>query len=202
MAGLIDTGATSITLDEVNEILMMGTASPVRSLANLPMESDAGLAYNTLNTTMRRVAATGWWFNTDRRVSHSPDGAGLITVAGISARASRPRPGELQPPEVRLEVSAGSTTGKLRNLDDDTYVFTRDILLDVLRHLSADNMPPVFRDYCVLRAGRKFAGFMGLQVDPSDEQQAKQDLELAESDNQERSNLLVTDSRTLSIWTR
>ena len=199
-----DGTASSTTVEDLNLILTLCGLPSIASLNGLPMESDAGLALRMLRSTQRSVASRGWWFNTDRRVTLSPDvNSEIIITPAVNATASRPRPGEDTPPAVRFVLdSEGSNTGKLWNVEEDSWEFETDVMVDIVRPFDIIAVPQEFRDYCVYRTATQFAFALGTQVDPTREQRALFDLERAEADNMERCNVLYNDPHVKDIWYR
>ena len=184
MAGWIDYRSTGDSLQWVNEMLAMAGLPPVVDLRAASSDSDAGLAWKRLNTTIRAVAAKGWWFNTRLRQVLTTDEFGYFSIAfGVSAKESSQMTGEDSQPQMRLGIMEGSTVAAVWNIDDDTDVFpaNTEYTLDVIYMAKLDNIPTLFADYCLLKAGRQFAAGFGIKVDPYDEERAWDALDKAES---------------------
>lgn len=202
MSGLVVGTSSSTELQDLNRALLLLSIPPVRSLNGLPMTSDGGLVLNTLRTNQRSVAARGWWWNTDRRVTLSPVAGTVTADPATSVRSSRRRPGDDYTPEVRLVAGEGATGGTLWNIDDDDAVFDNDVIVDIIRPYDATKAPQLFRDYCLMRTVADLATVFGAAFEPRREERALFDLERAEAENMENVNLLNTDPDVVDTWYR
>ena len=139
---------TTSKLDAVNSILIGIGEAPVNTLGSGLQEAE--IAEVILDNVSREVQSRGWTFNTDIRKTLPKNSDGYINL-----------------PSNYLKVD---TTTLLRDYDTDvverdrrlydritnSFVFTDDIVTDVVVLLNFDGLPEVARRYITLRASRKF----------------------------------------------
>ncbi len=178
-------------LEAINELLDAIGEAPVNSETNTGLV-EADLAVARLDKTSRRVQKRGWHWNTLKDYVLDPDVSGNINL-----------------PAATLEVDSVSRSAhkdvvqrgdRLYDRDNNTFVFTDPVTVDISLFLDFEDLPENARDYITLRAARKFQqrtfGSTELsEFDREDEQQAWFDMLDAESDagdfNMLRDNLSV-----------
>lgn len=140
-------------LEAINTMLLDIRMAPLASLADLDAYHEATMASNALVAKTREVLARGWNFNTNR-TSLSPDAiTGKIQVPGfanvIDAWASEGDPG------VYMQA-----TGYLRNMDDDSEVFTSSVTVNIVKGLSFVDLPSPIQGLCLIEARVHFSSVM------------------------------------------
>lgn len=179
----------------INRLLMTAGLPPISSADTLtiPEHSDAGIAHQTLNDVFLSTLARGWWFNSTYREEFTPSGLTneIEIIGALHARASAPRPGEMPPPEYRIEFTRGQSSGRLYNVTDKTYTFDAPVCLDVIRITSKDQLPMEFSEYCLLKATRLFAGHFGVNVDRTDEELAWRELDRKDAELHPTPNMFL-----------
>ena len=135
-------------LDAVNTILLSIGEAPVNTLGSGLQEAE--IAEVVLNNVNREVQSLGWIFNTDLRKTLSPNTDGFIDLPSDCVKVDT------------VSVLRDYTTDiveRNRRLYDrvtNSFVFTKDIIVDMVVLLSFDGLPEVARRYITLKAGRKF----------------------------------------------
>ena len=139
---------TTSKLDAVNSILIGIGEAPVNTLGSGLQEAE--IAEVILDNVSREVQSRGWTFNTDIRKTLTKDESGYINL-----------------PSNCINID---TTTLLRDYDTDvvergrrlydritnSFVFTKDIVTDIVLLLAFDELPEVARRYITLRASRKY----------------------------------------------
>lgn len=165
-------------LEAINELLDAIGESPVNSEDNTGLV-EADLASKRIDKTSRSVQKRGWHWNTLKEYVLEPDTDGYITMPGST-----------------LEVD---TSGKdkhkdyvqrglrLYNRDDNTFVISDPVTVDITLLLDFEDLPQAAREYITMKAARKFQqrtfGSTELsEFDREDEQEAWFNLLDAESD--------------------
>lgn len=139
---------TTTKLDAVNTILISIGEAPVNTLGSGLQEAE--IAEVILDNINREVQSKGWTFNTDLRMTLSPNASGFIDLPSNCIKIDV------------ISVLRDYTTDiveRNRRLYDrvtNSFVFTKDIDVDMVILLSFDGLPEVARRYITLRAGRKF----------------------------------------------
>jgi hypothetical protein len=133
----------------VNTMLRAIGESPINSLDNTGMV-DAVLAQQTLETTSRHVQERGWYWNTQENLLLVrtypdkflilPDNTLKVDTVGDDNRT-------------HPVVQRGS---KLFNKLTNSYVFDKDLRVDLVEFLAFGDMPQAARTYITLSAARKF----------------------------------------------
>jgi len=144
MATLINTSK----LDAVNSILIGIGEAPVNTLGSGLQEAE--IAELILNNINREVQSSGWTFNTDLRLTLSPNSDGHINLPSNCIKVDA------------ISVLRDYTTDiveRNRRLYDrvtNSFIFTTDVVVDMVTLLPFEGLPEVARRYITLRAGRKF----------------------------------------------
>jgi hypothetical protein len=135
-------------LDAVNTILLSIGEAPVNTLGSGLQEAE--IAEVVLDNINREVQSIGWTFNTDLRLTLSPNTDGYIALPSNCMKVDT------------TSVLRDYTTDivernrKLYDRVTNSFIFTKDIVVDMVILLSFDGLPEVARRYITLRAGRKY----------------------------------------------
>jgi len=172
--------AISLTskLDAINSMLIGVGEAPVNTLNSGLQEAE--IAAITLDTISREVQSAGWSFNTDIRYTLSTNSLGHIPVPSNCL--------QIDTTSLRRDYDTDIVlrNQKLYDRTKNTFVFTDEVVVDMVQLFEFDEIPEVARRYITLRAGRKFqenilgSGEM-TQLQYKDEQQALHSLREAES---------------------
>lgn len=133
-------------LEAVNSMLGHIGESPVNSISNssaLPVSVSTALS--TLDEVSKEVQSEGWHFNSEAGVTLSVNN-GAITVPFNAIR--------IDPQDTRIDVVQRGW--KLFDRKNNTYTFTKDLKVNLLRLLEWDSLPEEARRYITLRASRVF----------------------------------------------
>lgn len=138
-------------LEAVNSMLGHIGESPVASISTpstLPIS--ASTALTILDEVSREVQSDGWYFNTEKDVTFSPD-------AGNSNKIVLPTD------VIEADVADHSSDIVPRGLTlydrkENTTAFTKDIKVTLTRLLDWDSLPEPARRYITLRAARILQG--------------------------------------------
>lgn len=148
------TQATTI-LDAINVMLKGIGEAPAVSLLEGGGSVDVESAHGTLMETSREVQSHGWHFNTD---------TALLLSREESTNFIR-----LPQNTLRLDEVRDSATALARGLDvvqrglrlydrtEHSYVFDRDVYVDIVTLLPFEDLPQYARTYITVKAARKFA---------------------------------------------
>lgn len=139
--------APTTELEAVNICLAAIGESPVSSVEVDGLE-DASSALQKLREASRAFQTEGWSFNSDHQypVTRTVDGEIVLPTNALHADVSRS--------EGLNGVWRG---GKLWDKDKHTFVWPRDVKLDVIWLLAFDDLPEPARAYVAVRAARLFA---------------------------------------------
>lgn len=135
-------------LDAVNTILLSIGEAPVNTLGSGLQEAE--IAEIVLDNINREVQSIGWTFNTDLRLTLSPNTDGHIALPSNCMKVDT------------TSVLRDYTTDivernrKLYDRVTNSFVFSKDIVVDMVILLAFDGLPEVARRYITLRAGRKY----------------------------------------------
>jgi len=172
--------AISLTskLDAINSMLIGVGEAPVNTLNSGLQEAE--IAAITLDTISREVQSAGWSFNTDIRYTLSTNSLGHIPVPSNCL--------QIDTTSLRRDYDTDIVlrNQKLYDRTKNTFVFTDEVVVDMVQLFEFEEIPEVARRYITLRAGRKFQeNILGSETMTSlqykDEQQALHSLRDAES---------------------
>lgn len=163
-------------LDAVNTILEAVGMVPINVLEDDP-NAEIALARNILDRTIRSVQKRGWQFNTEEDVqlnlsgTEIPLGQDMLRVVVKPARANG--------------LKHAQRGLRLYNLTDHTFVYTANVLAEVVYCLDFEVLPEAAREYIAVIAARKFHDeIVGSAAEhrysKEDEDQAQADLKSAE----------------------
>ena len=133
-------------LEAVNAIIATIGEAPVQSLEVTGL-SDVTLALQCLRDASRQMQKRGWKFNREVCLPVSRDENGHIIVPANALHFDVSR-GEYGDGVVR--------GGKLYDLERHTFVWTRDLKVDVVYFLPFNELPEAARYYSTIRAARVF----------------------------------------------
>lgn len=182
-------------LEAVNECLENIGQSPVSTIAG-DLGVDAQMALNFVRKVNRELQSMGWYWNTDKDLPLTPNGAGNILLP--SNTLSVDSSGEDANRDV---VQRGQ---RLYDRENFSYVFTNPIKVELTVGLTFEELPEAARRYIALRAARFFADRIdGAPTGPDtqDELNAYTVL-LADQSRVEDNNALYSNYSTFSILNR
>ena len=146
---------TETELSAVNAILGAIGQSPVTSIDKTNPE--IGFIYNILRDTNVDVQAEGWHFNTERHVKYTPEDVGGVQKIAIGSDI------------LKMDVTDGwskrhydvvKRNGYLYDKydhTDDWDELTDGIDLDIVKLVSFEDLPEVFKRYIVYKASTRAA---------------------------------------------
>lgn len=134
-------------LEAINEILAVGSNSPVSSLAENQV-IDASLARNTLRSALSEILSKGWAFNTEEDLELVPDQDGYIRLPRNTLRVR----------------SSGASAGtkltsrgtRLYSRTDRTDKFTAPVTVEIVLGLDFEDLPATARVYATIKAARRY----------------------------------------------
>tara|TARA_R100000278_G_C5421860_1_gene146846 strand:- start:128 stop:739 length:612 start_codon:yes stop_codon:yes gene_type:complete len=143
------TNASDTELSAVNSILGAIGQSPITTLnfAN----PEISFIYNILEEVTKDLLNEGWHFNTEEHIKVSPDANGHITIPTNYLRY------DINEGQVDRFMDVVKRDGKLYDKVNHTDVFDHDLELDVVYHVSFEDVPSVYQRYIIARASTKAA---------------------------------------------
>ena len=135
-------------LDAVNSILIGTGEAPVNTLGSGLQEAE--IAEVILDNISREVQSKGWTFNTDIRKTLVRTEAGYINLPSNCVKVDT---------TTLLRDYNTDVVERNRRLYDritNSFIFTKDIITDIVLLLPFDELPEVARRYITLRASRKY----------------------------------------------
>ena len=135
-------------LSAVNSILGAIGQSPVTSIVQ--DNPEIGFIYNLLRDANVDVQAEGWHFNTEKHVTYTPDTNGKIAIGADILKMDVTDGWKKR--EFDVVKRGGFLYDKYDHTDD--WSDTTEMLLDIVRLFSFEDIPLVFRRYIVYRAAR------------------------------------------------
>ena len=136
----------STELEAVNYMLLSIGETPVNTLDSNATEPIAMVAYRTLHQISRQVQATGLHCNSEYKYPLLRDVKGYLHVPLNTLKADATDP----------TVDVVLRGRKLYNRRTHSYIFDRDLEVDLVIFLSFEELPQVVRDYITVRAVRVF----------------------------------------------
>ena len=137
-------------LEAVNTMLTTIGEQPVSSLDNLAGLQDASIARQILTNISRTVQSKGWVFNLDLQVTYSPNTNGEIILGSNVLRIDTTSKVRKSTKDI---VERG---GKLYDRENNTSIFTEDVVVDRVIVLNFNDLPEAARRYIATRAARVF----------------------------------------------
>ncbi len=143
------TNASDTELSAVNSILGAIGQSPITTLnfAN----PEISFIYNILSEVTKDLLNEGWHFNTEEHVTVSPDANGHITIPTNYLRY------DLNDGQANRQIDLVKRDGKLYDKVDHTDVFDHDLELDVVYHVTFEEVPSVYQRYIIARSSTRAA---------------------------------------------
>jgi hypothetical protein len=141
--------APTTKLQAINSILSSVGESPITSLEFISDSASATIASNILDEVDRSLQSRGWSFNTDigRTLTRGVGNDISVTPDTIRVNIS-----ETTYPTIKL-VLRGT---KLYNAKASSYLFSSNLVADVVTFLDFDLLPEPARNYIVVRSSRLF----------------------------------------------
>lgn len=134
-------------LEAVNEMLNAIGEGQVSSLDT--GNADVQQCVRLLRDHSRKVQKRGWWFNTDINYTLTPDGNGNLVLPSNVLRVDPSDEDRWEKPWVQRGL-------KLYDPENQTYVFTSTVKVDMVVGLGWDDLPQTARDYITACAGLEF----------------------------------------------
>lgn len=142
---------TTITLtselEAVNIMLDCIGEAPVSSLATSGLE-DVAKARATLDEVSREVQQSGWHFNSEEDYPLIRDGSGNITVPTNTL--------QIKETYRSSDIDIALRGQRVYDRKGHTYVFTKDLTVDIVFLLDWEELPQPARNYIAIRAARRF----------------------------------------------
>lgn len=136
-------------LEAVNTILSVIGEAPISSLQAGAAVADAVTAQQTLSEVNRSVQSKGWHFNTDKKISLSPEAfTGEVRVPSNCLRVDTV--------EDDREVDVVLRGSRLYDRVNHTYSFTRSLMVDMVVLLPFEEIPETARHFITIKAARVF----------------------------------------------
>ena len=136
-------------LSAVNNILGAIGQSPITTL-NFD-NPEISFIYNLLRDANVDTQAEGWHYNTEKHVTFAIDSNGKIAIGNDILSL------DLHDNRFDRSKNLVRRSGFLYDKGEHTDVFTSDLILDVVRLYSFEDLPTVFRRYITYRASRQAA---------------------------------------------
>jgi len=144
---------TDTELSAVNAILGAIGQSPVTTIEEKD-NPEIAIIYNLLRDSNIDVQAEGWHFNSEKHVTYTPDSTTGKIVIGNDI--------------LKMDVTEGWRKRVYDVVKRDGYLYDKydhtddwsdhtEILLDVIKAYSFDDLPTVFQRYIIARASRRAA---------------------------------------------
>jgi hypothetical protein len=136
-------------LEAVNTILSVIGEAPISSLQAGAAVADAVTAQQTLSEVNRSVQSKGWHFNTDKKITLSPEAfTGEVRVPSNCLRVDTV--------EDDREVDVVLRGSRLYDRVNHTYSFTRSLMVDMVVLLPFEEIPETARHFITIKAARVF----------------------------------------------
>jgi|GEM_PF-2472187 len=135
-------------LEAVNQILVASRYGPVLSL-DTGGASDAAIIERIIDEVDQRIQLRGWYFNTARKVTLSPNGSDQIEV-----------------PANTLHIDSDDTSRRkkvvrrgdvLFDLTNNVDTFDDDLIVTYITRLDWDDIPPATQMYIIAEASTQLA---------------------------------------------
>lgn len=184
-------------LEAVNMCLAAIGESPVNSITNSGL-ADVAAARAKLTEFSRTVQSTGWAFNTERNYPLKRASDGTITIPLNTLKASIDR---------RVSGEQIAQRGlKLYDKRNHTYLWDKDLTVDLVVYLGWDELPQAARQYIAICAARSLqaTAFTSETIDgltQADEMKALVALKDAEGDNGDY-NMFYDSYSVAGAWMR
>jgi len=134
-------------LEAVNVLLTTIGEAPVNTLSGNQV-TDVTIAKQVLNEVSREVQSQGWHFNTEPKVKLSRNLDNEIAVPADTARIDS------------NEYNVVIREGKLFDLDERKFTFTKNIEADIVFYRDFEVLPDTAKKYITTRAARIYSDRM------------------------------------------
>ena len=134
-------------LEAVNVLLTTIGEAPVNTLSGNQV-TDVTIAKQVLNEVSREVQSQGWHFNTEPKVKLSRNFNNEIAVPADTARIDSD------------EYNVVIREGKLFDLNERTFTFTKNIEADIVFYRDFEVLPDTAKKYITTRAARIYSDRM------------------------------------------
>jgi hypothetical protein len=152
-------------LQAVNEILASIGQAPVTTIeaqtiiyedgtsAEIPINPEVAIVYETLTQVSREVQAEGWTFNKENEYPLTPDVNGYLSMTGSMLQL------DLSDTVANSTYDTVIRNGRLYDKLEHTDVWdtTQTYDVDVVWYYDFSDLPQVFRDYVTARAATRCA---------------------------------------------
>lgn len=136
----------STELDAVNYLLLSIGETPVNTLDEEATDTIALIAHRTLHQISRQVQATGLNCNSEPNYPLRRDTSGYIRVPMNTLKADATDP----------TIDVVLRGRRLYDRTNHSYIFKKDLRVDLVIFLPFEELPQVVRDYVTVRAVRVF----------------------------------------------
>lgn len=143
------TPAALTELNAVNIMLSVLGSPPLNTLVGAETNADVAMARNILLEATREVQGRGWHFNTEHDYPLARDLSGYVYLPSNIARADLS-----QAYASKYDVVVRGT--RLYDRKNHTFVFTENLLAEVVVYLDFEEMPAYARNYVTILAARRF----------------------------------------------
>jgi hypothetical protein len=152
-------------LQAVNEILASIGQAPVTTIeaqtityedgtsAEIPINPEVAIVYETLTQVSREVQAEGWTFNKENEYPMTPDSNGYLSMTGSMLQM------DLSDTVANSAFDTVIRNGRLYDKIEHTDVWdtTETYDVDIVWYYDFSDLPQVFRDYVTSRAATRCA---------------------------------------------
>lgn len=182
-------------LEAVNECLENIGQSPVSTIAG-DLGVDTQMALNFVRKVNRELQSMGWYWNTEKNYTLSPNGDGDILLPSNTL--------SVDSTGTDADVDVVKRGSRLYNRETHSYTFTDPIKVELTLGLTFEELPETARRYIALRAARIFADRIDGQPNGSDSQDEMNAMVvlLADQSRIEDHNALTSNYSTFSILNR
>ena len=134
-------------LEAVNGMLALIGEAPVTTI-NDTGQADVNLATQMIRNNMRQIMVRGWSFNVDKEYTITKDASGFINVPTNALAIA---------PSRWSGVRAVQRGSKMWDLDNQTFVWTKDLSLDIVWFQPFNELPDHARQMIFAAASVDFA---------------------------------------------
>jgi len=144
----LSTGLVPLTeLEAVNGLLALIGEAPVSTITDTGL-ADVNLATQMLRNNSRSVQTRGWSFNVDTEYTITRDTSNFINIPSNALVVA---------PTNWTGVRAVQRGSKMWDLENKTFVFSNDLLVDIVWFQPFNELPDHARQYIYASAGFDFA---------------------------------------------
>lgn len=143
----MDAIALTTELEAVNEMLNAIGEGQVSSIDT--GNADVQQCVRLLRDHSRKVQKRGWWFNTDINYTLTPNGNGNLVLPSNVLRVDPTAEDRWEMPWVQRGL-------RMYDPENQTFVFTKSVKVDMVVGLAWEELPQTARDYITACAGLEF----------------------------------------------